>query len=107
MNGELAHLYANYREAAIQVVRIGDRILAGWPCEIFTEYALALKARAPMKAHAICLANGELQGYIVTPEAMQAGGYEAANSLFLPETGEQLVTKSVELIEKLIEVSAP
>lgn len=101
-DGSLAKIHAAYREIDIQAVRIGDRALVGWPCECFTEYALALKQRAALPAHAVCLVNGELQGYIVTPDAAAAGGYEAANSLFAPETGELLVAKGVELVEEMI-----
>lgn len=99
--GELACIHAAYRQADVQAVRIGDRTLVGWPCELFTEYALTLKQRAPVPTHAICLANGELQGYIVTPDAAAAGGYEAANSLFTPETGQLLVARGMELVEEL------
>lgn len=99
-DGSLAKLHAAYANADVQVLRIGERALAGWPCEIFTEYALELKHRAPLPIHAVCLVNGELQGYIVTPEAMQTGGYEAANSLFTPATGTRLLEATLALCEK-------
>ncbi len=100
-SGELAAIYDGYRQAAVQAVRIGDAVLVGWPAEIFVEYALALKARAGSHVFAVSLTNGELGGYIVTPEAAAVGGYEAANSLFLPETGNLLVEKGVELVKGL------
>ncbi len=100
-SGELAAIHAAYREAAVQAVRIGARTLVGWPAEIFVEYALALKRRACSPAVAVSLVNGELGGYLVTPEAAAAGGYEAANSLFLPETGALLVDKGVEMVKRL------
>jgi hypothetical protein len=100
-DGSLSALHAAYRHADVQAVRIGPRVLVGWPGELFTEFALELKRRAPLPAHAVCLANGELQGYIVTPEAAAAGGYEAANSLFAPETGARLVDAGVALIAEL------
>ncbi len=100
--GDLARLHAEYPEALVQAVRVGDAALVGWPCEIFTDYALELKRAASGKVYPVCLVNGELQGYIVTPEAAAAGGYEAATSLFEPETGQLLVEKSLELLEKLV-----
>ncbi|HEY3377996.1 MAG TPA: neutral/alkaline non-lysosomal ceramidase N-terminal domain-containing protein [Armatimonadota bacterium] len=99
--GELARIHEAYHQAEVQAVRIGERVLVGWPCELFTEYARALKQRASLPVHPVCLVNGELQGYIVTQEAAVAGGYEAANSLFTPETGEALVAKGVELVAAL------
>jgi hypothetical protein len=46
----------------------------------------------------ISLANGELQGYIVTPEA---DGYEAGFSLFSPEAGQIMVNAALDLVGSL------
>ena len=48
----------------------------------------------------ICLTNGELHGYLVTPEAAEEGGYEASNSLFGPEAAEELYQSTLRLLEK-------
>ena len=53
--------------------------------EYFVEYSLIIKKKSPHKTYVISLANGELQGYIVTKEACVEGGYEASNSLFPQE----------------------
>ena len=42
-------------------------------------------------------ANGELQGYIVTKDAAEVGGYEASNSLFDYTSGSMLVEATLEL----------
>jgi neutral ceramidase len=46
----------------------------------------------------ISLANGELQGYMVTEEAAREGGYEALNSFFGPHSGRMLVDVTLELL---------
>jgi hypothetical protein len=84
--------------AQVQALRLGDACLGGLPGEVFAEYALDIKKRAARRTFVACLVNGELQGYIVTPEAAAAGGYEAANSLFLPESGRRLADALLGLI---------
>ncbi|MFA7157730.1 MAG: neutral/alkaline non-lysosomal ceramidase N-terminal domain-containing protein [Kiritimatiellia bacterium] len=101
--GELARRQAEYAKAEVQVLRIGDAFLAGLPGEIFVEYALEIKQRAPKRAFVIGLANGELQGYIVTPAAARAGGYEAAWAMFAPESGRRMVKAALNLIDKMKE----
>ncbi len=48
----------------------------------------------------ISLTNGDLQGYIVTPEAAAAGGYEATNAVFAVESGDVLVTAALNMAEQ-------
>ena len=84
-------------EAEVQCVRIGDLALVGLPGEIFVDYALAVKAQYT-NTFVISLANGELQGYIVTEKAAREGGYEASNSLFRPEAGRVLVDATLEIL---------
>jgi hypothetical protein len=86
----------------VQVLRIGDCLLAGLPGEVFVEYGLEIKARASARTFVITLANGDLQGYLVTPEAARVGGYEAANTLFAPEAGEALVRTALGLVRNLV-----
>ncbi len=105
-DGSLARVQAAYNTAEVQAVRIGGAALVGFPCELFTAYALAVKSRVPGRAFPVCLVNGELQGYIVTQEVAAAGGYEAANSLFTPETGALLVDEAVRLVDALFEENA-
>jgi hypothetical protein len=99
--GELARRQAEYAKAEVQVLRIGDIYLVGLPGELFVEYALEIKRRAPRRAFVISMANGELQGYIVTPEAAAAGGYEAAWAMFAPESGKRMAKASLDLIENM------
>ena len=99
-NGRLDQVYQACLPAEVQVMRIGPWSFVGWPGEIFVEHALAVKARWP-DAFVISLANGELQGYIVTEEAAHEGGYEASNSIFGPEAGQVLVQTTYQLLDSL------
>jgi hypothetical protein len=83
--------------AEIQVLTIGHSSLAGWPGEAFVEYGLRLASARP-DTFLATLANGELQGYLITPEAAAAGTYEAGNSLFDPRSGEILLARTLELL---------
>jgi neutral ceramidase len=100
-SGELRQWQQRFQRAEVQVFRIGDAFIVAWPGEQFVEYALELKRAAGKRTFAISLANGELQGYIVTPEAAAAGGYEAAFALFRPEAGQRLVNASLSLIKEM------
>lgn len=100
--GEIDRRLARYAPFEVQALRIGDACLAAFPGELFVEYGLRLKAAAPMRSFPIAYANGELQGYIVTPAAAAAGGYEAASGLFEPAAGGVLVDAAVALIRGLM-----
>lgn len=83
--------------AEIQAFTIGPWSLVGWPGEAFVEYALRLAGARP-DAFLVTLANGELQGYLVTPEAAGSGAYEAGNSLFDSTSGGILLARTLELL---------
>ncbi len=96
--GRLQAAVAAVTPAEIMLMRVGPRIFAGWPGECFVEFALKVKAQCP-DCCVISLANGELQGYLVTEEAMQKRWYEAMNSLFAsPEAGMILVNVTLEML---------
>jgi len=97
--GELDARLRDYHPAEVQALRIGEVCLIGLQGECFAEYALEIKRRAVRRTFVVSLVNGELQGYIVTPEAAAAGGYEAANAVFAPESGRSLVNAAIDLIE--------
>lgn len=100
-SGELDDLLARCQPFEVQALRIGEACLVGFPGELFAEYGLRLKASTPLKSYPIAYANGECQGYIVTPEAAAVGGYEAAGSLFEPDAGGLLVNAAVSLVADL------
>lgn len=93
-------LQQRYKHAEVQVFQIGDTFVASFPGEQFVEYSLELKRAAPGRAFVISLANGELQGYIVTPEAAGQQSYEASFAMFAPESGRRLVDAALKLMRK-------
>lgn len=103
VSGELARTLKKYQPIEMQALRIGDACVAGFPGECFTEYALAIKRNAGIRTFAVSLVNGELQGYITTPEADKAGGYEAANAVFSPQAGVVMVNAALGIIGQLME----
>ena len=100
--GEIEQVLQAYRPIEVQAVRIGEGCLAGLPGELFTEYALDIKRRWPGKVFPVSLVNGHLQGYVVTADAAQAGGYEALTSVLDgPKAGERLARAALELLAAL------
>lgn len=98
--GGIAALLAQYAPLEVQCLRIGDVDVVGLPGECFTEYSLAIKTGAKTKTYVVSLVNGELRGYIVTPAALAAGGYEANNAVFAPEAGAVLVKTALSVGER-------
>lgn len=99
-DGRLATVQRAVMPAEVQVLCVGPWAFVGWPGEVFVEYGLAVKRDAP-NTFVITLANGELQGYLVTPEAAAEGGYEASNALFAAESGQKLVETTRNLLRRV------
>ena len=99
--GEVERTALGYTPAEVQVVRAGAAALVGFPGELFVEYGLDVKRRSPMQAFVVSLVNGELQGYIVTPEAASAGGYEASNAFFSPGSGALMTDAAIGALRQL------
>lgn len=94
-NGELDQLRKNYSKIEVQKLLVGEHIFYGLPGELFVEYGLEIKRRSQAPTTVISLANGELQGYIVTPGAE---GYEANLSFFTDTAGQILVEAALGLV---------
>lgn len=103
-DGRLPQAMATCVPAEIQAIAIGPWTYVGWPGEFFVEYALEVRRRAP-GTWVITMANGELQGYIVTAEAAARGGYEATNAVFAAVNGPQFVQRTLELVAGLRETT--
>jgi neutral ceramidase len=101
--GQVESTLQAYRPIEIQAVRIGEGCLVGLPGELFIEYSLDLKRRWPNKVSVVSLVNGHLQGYVVTQEAADAGGYEALSSVFDgPTSGQRLMQAADEVLAVLM-----
>ena len=99
--GEVARTASRYTPAEVQAVRVGEGALVGLPGELFVEYGLEVKRRSPIESFVVSLVNGELQGYVVTPEAALAGGYEASNAFFSPRSGALMADAAVDALRQL------
>jgi hypothetical protein len=101
LSGDAEALRGKYRHVEIQALRLGEALVVAWPGELFVEYGLDLKARSSAKIFISTMANGELQGYVVTPEAEAVCGYEAQMSLFPASAGAKIVDATLKLIEEI------
>lgn len=99
VSGNLEEARRSCLPAEIQLLTIGSWSFVAWPGELFVEYGMAIK-QSFKNTFVINLANGELQGYIVTEEAAAEGGYEASNGLFHHSSGSLIVKTTKELLEK-------
>jgi neutral ceramidase len=99
-DGRLADAVRRCSPAEVQAIAVGPWRFVGWPGEFFVEYALAVRAAAP-QTFVVTMANGELQGYIVTAEAAARGVYEATNALFHHANGPRVVAATLALLQTL------
>ena len=91
-------------KSEVQVLQVGNVIYAAIPGELFVEYALELRSRVKQDTgNSFCLvgyANGYV-GYIVTPRAVETGGYEASITRLPPLGGRILTEAAMDLVHKL------
>lgn len=98
--------------AEVQAIRLGGLWLVGWPGEVFVEFALDLQKAAlgiglPTTPRVITLANADLQGYLVTDEAVRTRAYEAGNAIFAsPASGDRLVESTLALLQSMAAAGA-
>ncbi len=96
--GRLEEACRSCLPAEIQMIEVGPWRFVGWQGECFVEFSLAVKAQSP-DTFIISLANGEMQGYMVTPEAVEQGWYEGGNAIFAPQGGSVFVEKTLGLLK--------
>ncbi|MFO0871925.1 MAG: hypothetical protein U0935_23615 [Pirellulales bacterium] len=86
----------------LHVVRLGEIAICTNPFELFTDYAIQLKARSPaLQTFVVQLAGPGT--YLPTPRAVAGGGYSAIaeSNEVGPEAGQQLVDRTVERVQTL------
>jgi hypothetical protein len=64
-------------QTIVQAWRIGDIGFASLPGELFVQWGLKIKAESPFPWTFPVYLGGDCQGYLVTEQAWQAGGYES------------------------------
>jgi len=100
-SGRMQEALAAILPVQIQVIGIGPCTYVTWPGEMFVEFGLEIASHRP-DTFVISLANGVLDGYLVTQEAVDRGYYEAGNALLAsPAGGSQLVRETLKLLFQL------
>ncbi len=100
-SGRLAEAASACMPAQVQVIRIGPWSFVGWPGEVFVEFALEVKERFP-DSFIITMANGDLEGYLVTQDAVDSKTYESGNAVFKsPDSAILLVEATTDLLQSL------
>lgn len=97
-SGQLEQAAAACMPARVQVIHLGPWSFIGWPGEVYVEFALEVKRQCP-GSYVITLANSDLEGYLVTQEAVEQASYESGNAVFKsPESGNLLVDATLDLL---------
>ena len=81
--------------AEIQVLRVGELTYVGWPGEVFVEFALELMGKHE-NTFIVTQANGTLQSYLATQDAIDQHAYEAGAALFRSPNSGQLLVEATE-----------
>lgn len=88
----------------VQVLRLGDALIIAVEGELFVEYGLRIREHSPAPVTFISAYSNGYQGYIVTPETFDEGGYEASLGPWtrIGRTGGELVARrALELIAQV------
>jgi len=89
------------REYELQALKIGEVAVLGLPGEVFLELGMEIRRGSPFEHTLIAeLCNQESEGYILTPQACDEGGYEPTASILRADAGVKLVTESIRLLEE-------
>ncbi|HBT86610.1 MAG TPA: hypothetical protein DEB12_11995 [Porphyromonadaceae bacterium] len=87
----------------INILRIGDIVMATNPFELYLDYGMRIKARCPAtQTFLVQLANGS-NGYLPPYRSTVGGSYgaEPASTEIGPEGGQELVEKTLEMISSV------
>jgi hypothetical protein len=89
--------------AEVHVLRIGDIAIATNPFELFQDYGVQIKSRSKAVQTFVLELTGGSGGYLPTARAVAGGGYSAVvqSAKVGPEGGQELVNRTVELINGL------
>lgn len=88
----------------LQVMRIGNGVIAGVPGELFVEFGLELKSNSCLKPVAVTELANDWIGYIPTEEAFALGGYQtwtALSSRMAPQVGRLIMHELSSMLDAL------
>ena len=90
---------------SVHVLQIGDLVIVGVPGELFVEYALEMRQRVLQTTGKSFILSGYSNGhigYIVTPRAMETGGYEASVARVGKGAGRILTEAAMALVSEIV-----
>ena len=93
-------------DCEVQAIRIGDLGLVTNGAEFFCQLGLDIKAASPFKRTWVVSLANQWIGYVATPSAYYAGGYEprtARSAKMAPWAGQTLVEGSVRALKKVVD----
>jgi hypothetical protein len=88
----------------VQVIRLGEAIIAANPGEMFCDFGLEIKSRSPAPLTFVSAYTNGYIGYLPVPEAWQQGGYEPSQGPWTrcgPQAGRAVTDKTLELIRRV------
>jgi hypothetical protein len=88
----------------VHVIRLGDIVVATNPFELYLDYGVRIKARSPALQTFLVQLTGS-GTYVPPSRSVEGGSYgaEPASTLVGPEGGHQLVEKTLEMIDRIME----
>jgi neutral ceramidase len=92
------------QQVEVQAIVVGNVALVAFPCELFAEYGLQMKAASPFATTFVCgISNGIIEGnYVPTPVALEHGGFSAYGlGNLVVEAGDALTTSALRLLREL------
>lgn len=98
-DGRIKTVAATCLPAEVQVIAVGPWSFVAWPGEFYVDFAIQVRSRHP-DAFVITMANGDLQAYLVTQEAVDNAWYESGNAIFQSPAGpRKIVEATLRLLE--------
>lgn len=85
----------------ITAARVGDVAFVGLGGEVFNHIGRAIKAASPFRCTVIITHCNGTAGYLPTPDVFDEGGYEVQSSRFGPQASEQVIAKTVEMLNQI------
>ena len=110
MREEMTPHQGEARHTRLQIIRLGDIALVGFPGEMFGRLGLELRRRSPFRNTCIIGLANEQIGYIPDRKAYVDGGYQTWvgwHSKLEVGTGEAMIDEAVAMLDELYDAPPP
>lgn len=91
-------------DVEVQVLRIGNTTITGFPGDVFVEFGLHIKKESPFKYNLLSSHTNGRNGYIPTKEAFAQGGYEVKttrSNKLTQEAGETITETALKIMTEM------